>query len=98
MSRASITIEALNLWAFVSRSLANIIVSQFLVDLRQADRTMTGSRLSTSAFDSQVGGPIQFFVATTEELGQRTAPGVLEEDEEIPEELELAEIETHARD
>ena len=82
----------------MSRSLASILVSQFLIDLRLADRTMTGSRSSTSAIDSQVGAPMQFFVATTEELGQQTAPVVLAEDEETPEELELNVVETHPRE
>ena len=81
----------------MSRSLASILVSRFLIDLRQADRTMTGSRSTASVIDSQAGAPMQFFVATTEELGQRTGSGVLGEEEEMPGEPELDEIETHTR-
>lgn len=86
MGRVFITIEAPNLWAIVSRSLASVLVSQFPIDLRRADRTMTGSISSTSAIHSQAGAPMQSLVATTEELGQRTAPLVLEEEEVTSEE------------
>lgn len=98
MRRAFVAILAINLRTFQSRSLASILASQFLIYLRQADRTMTGSTSSTSATDSQMGTPMQFFVATTEDLGQRTASGGLEEEEETPDELELDVIEPRTRD